>query len=139
MTAAEPNSPRYFYALGIDNVPLLLQRGTARPTHTLNGKRMNLCVQRVMETRVMTNRTSIAVLINMMVSAVLFGIGATTVLSIPELSDQATILLPLVIAMSLLISPFISWYLAPRLRAAWVRQMENKRRRLERRAHATRD
>ncbi len=87
----------------------------------------------------MTNRTSIAVLINMMVSAVLFGIGATAVLSIPELSDHAVILLPLVIVMSLLISPVISWYLAPRLRAAWVRQMETKRRMLERRSHALHD
>lgn len=84
----------------------------------------------------MTTRTSIAVLVNMMVSAVLFGAGAVTVLSIPALSEQAALLLPLVIAMSLLISPFISWYLAPRLRVAYVRQMETKRRIQERLARA---
>ena len=70
----------------------------------------------------MDNRTGISLLISMMVGAVLFGVGAVLVLSVPALSARASVLLPVVIAASFVISPFISWYLAPRLRARWQRR-----------------
>jgi hypothetical protein len=69
----------------------------------------------------MSTRASIAVLISMMVNAVVFGIGAIIVLSIPPLNAQAAYLLPLVVAMSFMISPFIAWHLAPMLRSRWQR------------------
>ena len=68
----------------------------------------------------MTTNTRIALLISTMVNAVLFGIGAITVLSIPALSAKAPYLLPAVIVASFLLSPFVAHALAPRLRSqAW--------------------
>ncbi|MFK4825920.1 hypothetical protein ACI0FM_14205 [Paenochrobactrum sp. BZR 588] len=61
-------------------------------------------------------RFQIAAALSVMVSAVLFGIGAVIVLSVPELSEEAKYLLPAVIILSFLITPFISWIIAPRLR-----------------------
>ena len=69
----------------------------------------------------MSTRASIAVLISMMVNAVVFGIGDIVGLSIPQLNAQAAYLLPLVVAMSFMISPFIAWQLAPMLRSRWQR------------------
>lgn len=64
----------------------------------------------------MSTRGYIAVMISLMVNAVLFGAGAITVLSIDALNREAVILLPIVVLLSFAISPFISWWLAPRLR-----------------------
>ena len=55
----------------------------------------------------MSTRVYIAALISTMVNAVVFGIGAVTVLSIPALSAYAAYLLPIVVALSFAISPFI--------------------------------
>lgn len=79
----------------------------------------------------MTNRISISLLISMMVAAVLFGIGATTVLSVPFLSQNAMVLLPVVIVASFVLAPFLSWLLAPTLRAKYSRQVEANRRNTE--------
>ena len=65
----------------------------------------------------LSTNTRIALLISTMVNAVIFGIGAVTVLSIPVLNANATILLPVVIVASFIISPFVSRILAPRLRS----------------------
>ncbi|MEQ1671313.1 MAG: hypothetical protein ABL893_10680 [Hyphomicrobium sp.] len=70
----------------------------------------------------MSTRTNISLLLSVMVSSVLFGIGAATVLSIKSLSAQASTLLPLVIVMSFALAGPISWYLAPRLRAKYLRE-----------------
>jgi hypothetical protein len=51
-----------------------------------------------------------------MVNAVLFGIGAIAVLSIPALADYAKYLLPAVIVGAIVLTPPIAWKLAPRLR-----------------------
>lgn len=67
----------------------------------------------------MTTRTLITLLVMMMTNAVLFGIGAIIVLSIPALDAHAKILLPVVIVLSFLIGPFVAWYIAPRLRARY--------------------
>jgi ABC-type sulfate transport system permease subunit len=69
----------------------------------------------------MSTRASIALLINMMVNAVLFGAGTILVLSIPELSSQAAFLLPAVIIAAFLVSPLIAWQIAPMLRSRWQR------------------
>ena len=65
----------------------------------------------------MSIRASIATLVSMMVNAVVFGIGAIAVLSIPQLSANAAYLLPIVVVASFLISPFIAWQIAPMLRS----------------------
>ena len=54
-----------------------------------------------------------------MTCAVLFGIGAVTVLSVPAFSEQAKFLLPIVIAASFVLGPIIAWFMAPRLRARY--------------------
>lgn len=64
----------------------------------------------------MKTRTWITGIVSMVVNAVLFGIGAVTVLSVPSLNDHATVLLPVVIVASLIAAPPIAWSLAPRLR-----------------------
>jgi len=72
----------------------------------------------------MTTRTTIAILIWMMAAAVLTGIGIITVLSVPQLNNNATFWLPVVIAAGLVISPIIAWQIAPMLRARWQRTHE---------------
>jgi len=69
-------------------------------------------------------RLQIASLVFLMANAVLFGIGAIAVLSIPALSAQAAILLPVVIALSVLVAAPASWIIAPRLRARYWRRRE---------------
>ena len=69
----------------------------------------------------MSNRSAISVLVSMIVSAVLFGIGAVTVLSMPSLSRHAATLLPFVVVASIVLSPIIAWYIAPQLRARPLR------------------
>lgn len=64
----------------------------------------------------MSVRFQIAALLSLMVNAVLFGVGVIIVLSIPDLSTKAKYLIPAVVAISVVITPFVSWYIAPRLR-----------------------
>ncbi|MDP1700358.1 MAG: hypothetical protein Q8L53_05260 [Aestuariivirga sp.] len=67
----------------------------------------------------MSARIYITILLSIMTCAVLFGIGAVTVLSVPALSEQAKFLLPAVIAASFVLGPIIAWFMAPRLRARY--------------------
>lgn len=62
-------------------------------------------------------RTLITGLIMGMVGAVLFGVGAIAVLSVPSLNAQAAYLIPVVIAISVVLSPVIAWFIAPRMRS----------------------
>lgn len=64
----------------------------------------------------MSTRFQIAALLSLMVNAVIFGIGAITVLSVPSLAENAKFWLPASVAASIVLSPCISWFLAPRLR-----------------------
>ena len=64
----------------------------------------------------MSTRTHIAIAIFGMINAVIFGIGAISVLSIPVLNAEASLWLPLVVLVSFAVSPFIAWQMAPRLR-----------------------
>ena len=70
----------------------------------------------------MRTRLWIAAMIFPMVNAVLFGIGAITVLSSPTLAEKASTLIWLVVAASFIIAAPISWVIAPRLRARYWRQ-----------------
>lgn len=76
----------------------------------------------------MRTRTYIAALVSMMINAVIFGIGATAVLATPELAAHAPFWLPLVVIVSFVVSPFIGWAMAPRLRARWQRRQAEKER-----------
>ena len=67
----------------------------------------------------MNARMYITLLLSFMTCAVLFGIGAVTVLSVPALSEQAKFLLPGVIAASFVFGPIIAWFMAPRMRARY--------------------
>jgi hypothetical protein len=67
----------------------------------------------------MSTRAYITILVSLMTNAVLFGIGAVTVLSIPLLNDHATVLLPVVIVVSIVLAPIFAWVIAPRLRARY--------------------
>lgn len=76
----------------------------------------------------MSTRTNITLLISMMVSAVLFGIGVTTVLSVPSLSGNAMVLIPLVIVASFALTPILSWIIAPTMQARYSRRVDAERR-----------
>jgi len=70
----------------------------------------------------MSTRAYIAALISMMINAVIFGTGAIAVLAIPALNVHAAYLLPIVVVLSFIISPFIAWAMAPMLRSRWQGQ-----------------
>lgn len=71
----------------------------------------------------MQTRATIAVLIGLMINAVLFGIGTVTVLTVPALAAEAAFYLPLVVVLSLNLTPAIAWAMAPRLQArTWRRE-----------------
>ncbi len=72
----------------------------------------------------MPTRLQIAALLSLMISAVLFGIGAVTVLSVPSLNADAAFYLPAVVILSFVLTPPIAWVMAPRLRARFWRQRE---------------
>jgi hypothetical protein len=70
----------------------------------------------------MPTRAYIAALLGLMINAVLFGIGAATVLSVPALAANAAFYLPLVVLLSFNLTPPIAWAMAPRLQArTWRR------------------
>lgn len=75
----------------------------------------------------MSIRAWITALVSMMVNAVAFGIGAIAVLSVPALAADAWFWLPLVIAVSFVVSPFIAWQIAPMLRSRWQRRQEARK------------
>jgi len=67
-------------------------------------------------------RTQIAIAVGLMVNAVLFGVGAVAVLTIPALNAHAMYLLPAVIVLALVLTPPIAWIIAPRLRLKYWRE-----------------
>ena len=69
----------------------------------------------------MSTRAYIAALISMMINAIIFGTGAIVVLTIAALNAHAAYLLPIVVALAFIISPFIAWAMAPMLRSRWQR------------------
>ena len=79
-----------------------------------------------MEKRTKT-RLSIAALIYWMTNAVIFGVGVTAVLSIPELRKDAATLIPLVVVSSFILAVPVAWLIAPRLRARFQQKQEQAR------------
>lgn len=75
-----------------------------------------------------STRFRLALLIYGMVNAVIFGIGAVLVLGVPSLSQWALQLMPAVVALSIILSAPISWFLAPRLRLRFWRTQEARER-----------
>ena len=63
----------------------------------------------------MSVRLQISALVFMMVQAVLFGVGIVAILATP-LSAHAQTAIPIMIALTILASAPISWWMAPRLR-----------------------
>lgn len=74
----------------------------------------------------MSTRFAIAIVLAGLVSSVLFGIGAVTVLSIPGFASQAYILLPIIVVLSFVFAPAISWVIAPKLQARYWRQIKSQ-------------
>jgi len=83
----------------------------------------------------MRTRVYIAGVLALMINAVLFGIGAVGVLSVPPLNAEAQFYLPLITALSVLLTPPIAWAMAPRLRARTWRRAETERRPFARRVY----
>nr|QQZ51025.1 hypothetical protein JKL49_07515 [Phenylobacterium glaciei] len=63
----------------------------------------------------MSTRVYIAAILGLMVAGVLFGMGAIPVLMIPALSAKADVLLPIVVILSIVLTPPIAWKMAPKL------------------------
>ena len=60
--------------------------------------------------------TWLKIMSGMMINAVLFGLGAITVLSIPALAEHAKYLMPAVVVVSFALAPFIAAPIARRMR-----------------------
>ncbi|MNE77800.1 hypothetical protein D3C80_1741500 [compost metagenome] len=73
----------------------------------------------------MSVRLQLAIMVGLMINAVLFGIGAVIVLSIPVLADNAKYFLPVVVVTCFILTPFIAWLMAPRLRLRYWREREH--------------
>jgi hypothetical protein len=69
----------------------------------------------------MSIRLQISILVYVMVQAVMFGIGTILVLATP-LSAFAMSLMPWVIGTTAIVSAPVSWLIAPRLRARFIRE-----------------
>ena len=68
----------------------------------------------------MSTRLQIAGLVFMMVQAVLFGIGVVAILATP-LDEEASTLMPWMIALTFLVSAPLAWLIAPRLQMRYWR------------------
>jgi hypothetical protein len=75
-------------------------------------------------TKETTTRAQIALLIYMMTSGVLFGVGVILVLAWPALSVDSGFWITLVVAASFILAAPVAWWMAPRMRARyWRRRM----------------
>lgn len=70
----------------------------------------------------MSTNAMLVLLVVVMVNAVVFGAGAVAVLAIPSLSAKAGTLLPAVVVASFMISPFIAWPIARKMRERPISQ-----------------
>lgn len=73
----------------------------------------------------MKTRTYLTGIVSLMVNAVLFGAGVVVVLSVPALSEHAIYLIPAVVVASFVLTPFIAWKIAPRMRLRYWSKREN--------------
>ncbi len=72
----------------------------------------------------MATRVGIAALVFMMVQAVLFGIGIVVLLATPLKADAMT-LMPVMVATTFALAVPLSWWLAPRLRASYWKNLNH--------------
>jgi len=72
-----------------------------------------------MPDRLMSTRFQIALLIFLMTSAMVFGLGIVPVLAIPALAANAFILIPIVVVAAFVLGAPLAWLIAPRLRARY--------------------
>jgi hypothetical protein len=70
----------------------------------------------------MRKRLFVAALVYLPTNAVLFGIGAVTILTIPALNAQAEILFPYIVIASFILALPIAWLLGPRLQSRSFRK-----------------
>lgn len=70
----------------------------------------------------MRKRLLVALLVYLPTNAVLFGVGAVTILLVPDLNARAATLFPVVVAASFIVAAPIAWIIAPRLQARSFRQ-----------------
>lgn len=71
----------------------------------------------------MTTNLFLKIVSAMMVNAVLFGVGAITIMSVPSLNENAKYLFPPVIVLSFVATPFIAGFIARRMRVRnWGRR-----------------
>ena len=70
-------------------------------------------------------RLGVATLVFLMTNAVIFGAGIITVLTAPTLSQHASFWIPVVVLSSFVLSPPISWFIAPTMMQRFIqaRQM----------------
>lgn len=64
----------------------------------------------------LTTDTWLKIVCSMMINAVIFGVGAILVLSVPALAVHAKVLLPLVIIAAFAAAPLFALVIAPRMR-----------------------
>ncbi|MEI2299866.1 hypothetical protein [Ensifer sp. MJa1] len=72
----------------------------------------------------MSVHLQLAIMVGLMINAILFGIGIVTVLSVPFLADNAKYSIPALVAICFCITPFVAWFMAPRLRLRYWRERE---------------
>lgn len=71
----------------------------------------------------MHTNTWLRIIVSMQINAILFGIGTITVLSVPELAAHAKYLMPLIVALSFGVAPFLALVVFPRMRVrTWGRR-----------------
>src|SRR5690606_13014784 len=97
------------------------------------------CFRTTLTGPIMRTRVYIAGVLALMINAVLFGIGAVGVRSLPPRTAEARCYLPLSTALSGLWRPPIAWAMAPRLRARHWRRAEIERRPFARREFPRRE
>ena len=66
-------------------------------------------------------RVRVAGLLFSMVNAVVFGVGIVAILTIPALAAHASFWIPALVLASFLLSPPLSWFLAPMMMLRFTR------------------
>ena len=71
-------------------------------------------------------RLRVAALIFTMVNAVVFGIGLITVLTTPTMAQHAFFWIPAVVVSSFVISPPLSWFIAPMMMQRFIQARQTR-------------
>ena len=65
-------------------------------------------------------RLRVASLIYLMVNAVVFGVGLIAILMTPTLAQHAFFWIPAIVVSSFVISPLLSWFIAPMMMQRFI-------------------